>query len=158
MERMRKGFYTSFKCLRFCTHCLHLNLLPHRYNSPTFLGHCAMFTKKFVTTKRNPQALPNLKSWAIAHSRVVFRLCLETGLSAKPFIWKLVLFTCKFWFIYTWIKLIFIWKTFHLASHWNRGEGQLGNGLLTVNDRLMINDSLIINNLLTIYYLLIIDS
>ena len=32
--------------------------------------------------------------------RVAFCLCFKASPSAKPFIWKLVLFPCKFWFIY----------------------------------------------------------
>ena len=37
---------------------------------------------------------------AIAHFQVAFRLCFKANPSTKPFIWKLVLFTFKFWFIY----------------------------------------------------------
>ena len=49
----------------------------------------------------------------IGDFRVAFRLCFKASPSAKPFIWKSVLFTCKFWFIYVWIKLISIWKASH---------------------------------------------
>ena len=49
----------------------------------------------------------------IGDFRVVFRLCFKVSPSAKPSIWKLVLFTCKFWFIHMWIKLISISKTSH---------------------------------------------
>ena len=45
------------------------------------------------------------------------------------FIWKLVLFTCKWTKICEWIKLISIWKDSHQDSLWNRGERQLGNRL-----------------------------
>ena len=41
--------------------------------------------------------------------RVAFRLCFN----AKSFIWKLVLFTCKWTKICMWIKLISIWKASH---------------------------------------------
>ena len=62
--------------------------------------------------------------------RVAFRLCFEASPSAKPFIWKLVLLTRKFCFIYMWIKLISIRKASYLDSPWNRGERQLRNRLL----------------------------
>ena len=50
--------------------------------------------------------------------------------SAKPFIWKLVLFTCKWTKLCVWIKLIFRWKALHWDSLWNRGNRQLRNELL----------------------------
>ena len=53
---------------------------------------------------------------AIGDFWVTFRLCFKASPGAKPFIWKLVLFTCKFWFIYIWIKLISIWKASHKDS------------------------------------------
>ena len=68
--------------------------------------------------------------WDLGDFRVAFCLCFKASPSAKPFIWKLVLFTRKFWFIYMWIKLISIWKASHKDSPWNRGERQLGNRLL----------------------------
>ena len=40
-------------------------------------------------------------------------LCFKASPSAKPFIWKLVLFTRKLWFIYMWTKLISISKFSH---------------------------------------------
>ena len=45
--------------------------------------------------------------------------------SDLPFIWKLVLFTCKFWFIHMWIKLIFTWKALHWDSISDRGKRHL---------------------------------
>ena len=42
----------------------------------------------------------------IALFRVAFRLCFKARPSAKPFIWKLVLFTCKWIKTCMWIKLI----------------------------------------------------
>ena len=41
-----------------------------------------------------------LRPVTIGDFRVVFHLCFKASPSAKPFIWKLVLFTRKFWFIY----------------------------------------------------------
>ena len=70
---------------------------------------------------------------------VAFCLCFRAGPSAKPFIWKSVLFTCKFWFIYMWIKLISIWKALHYKdSLWNRGEGELWNHLLPCEEFVII--------------------
>ena len=51
----------------------------------------------------------------IGDFRVAFCLCFKASPSVKPFIWKFVLFTCKFWFIYMWIKLISIRKGFALG-------------------------------------------
>ena len=44
-------------------------------------------------------------------------------LGAQPFLWKWVLFTWEW-------KMISISKAEHLSSFWNRGLGELGNGLL----------------------------
>ena len=41
---------------------------------------------------------------------VDFHLSFKANPSAKPLMWRLVLFTCKVWFIYMWIKLMFTWK------------------------------------------------
>ena len=49
---------------------------------------------------------------------VTFCLCFKASPSAKPFIWKLVLFTCKWTKICVWIKLISIWNASHLDSLW----------------------------------------
>ena len=46
----------------------------------------------------------------IDHFRVAFRLCFKARPSAKPFMWKLLLFTCKWTKICLWINLIPIWK------------------------------------------------
>ena len=67
--------------------------------------------------------------------QVAFCLCFRASPGAKPFKWKLVLFTRKFWFIYLWINLISISKASHLDSLWNRGEMQLANRLLSVRPR-----------------------
>ena len=45
--------------------------------------------------------------------RVAFHLCFKASPSAKPFNWKLVLFTCKLWFIH---KLISI-ERLHTRTH-----------------------------------------
>ena len=50
---------------------------------------------------------------SIGDFRVAFRLCFKASPSTKPFIWKLVLFTCKWTKICVWIKLISIWKASH---------------------------------------------
>ena len=80
------------------------------------------FTNKWVTA--------TVYAWTIGDFRVVFRLCFKASPSAKPFIWKLVLFTCKWTKICVQIKLISIRKALHYDSLWNRGEMQLGNCLL----------------------------
>ena len=49
----------------------------------------------------------------IGNFRVAFRLCFKANPSAKPFIWKLVLFTCKSTTICVRIKLISMWKASH---------------------------------------------
>ena len=74
------------------------------------------------------------KCWDKLHQisdfRVAVHLCFKASPSAKPFVWKLILFTCKWTKICLWIKLISIWKVLHLDSLWDRGEMQLGNCLL----------------------------
>ena len=60
-----------------------------------------------------PPSTQLANSQPIGNFRVAFRLCFKASPSVKPFIWKLVLFTRKFWFIYMWIKLISIWKASH---------------------------------------------
>ena len=54
---------------------------------------------------------PDLTWFLVCNFRVVFRL-FQSESSAKPFIWKLGLFTRKFGFIYMWIKL----SNFHMKS------------------------------------------
>ena len=44
-------------------------------------------------------------------------------LGAQPFLWKWVLFAWEW-------KMVSISKAEHLPSFWNRGPGELGNGLL----------------------------
>ena len=57
--------------------------------------------------------------------QVAFPLCFKARPSAKPFMWKLIIFTLKLWFIYMWTKLISTSKTTHNDLLWNRGERQL---------------------------------
>ena len=49
----------------------------------------------------------------IGDFRVAFHLCFKTSPSAKRFVWKLVLFTCKLTKLCVWIKLISVWKASH---------------------------------------------
>ena len=74
------------------------------------------FPAEFWPDKKNHFFVSNYSLvWhiLIGDFRVVFRLCFKVSPSAKPFIWKLVLFTCKWTEICMWIKLISIWKASH---------------------------------------------
>ena len=87
----------------------------------------------------------------ITHFQVVFRLCFKVSPCAKPFTWKLVLFTCKWTKLCMWIKLIFIWKAFPWDSLWNRGnKRQLRNGLSWSGYQLL---GLRVDWLLSLYFL-----
>ena len=59
--------------------------------------------------------------FTIGHFRVPKILTFKTRLSAKPFLWKWVLFSWQH-------KVIFISMALHLASLWKRGLWQLRNG------------------------------
>ena len=61
--------------------------------------------------------------YEIGHFRVPKTLTFKMRLGAQPFLWKWVLFAWEW-------KMISISKAEHLPSFWNRGPGQLGNGLL----------------------------
>ena len=61
--------------------------------------------------------------YEIGHFRVPKTLTFKMRLGAQPFLWNWV------WFAWEW-KMISISKAEHLPSFWNRGPGQLGNGLL----------------------------
>ena len=63
---------------------------------------------------------PNL---SIGRFRVPKTLTFKMRLGAQPFLWKWVLFAWEW-------KMISISKAEHLPSFWNRGPGELGNGLL----------------------------
>ena len=82
--------------------------------------------------------LRNPKSWALeseiqlkvswipptmGHFRVPPTLTFKMRLGAQPFLWKWVLFAWEW-------KMISISKAEHLPSFWNRGLGELWNGLL----------------------------
>ena len=58
----------------------------------------------------------------IGHFRVPKTLTIKLRLGAQPFLWKWVLFAWEW-------KIISISKAEHLPSFWNRGPGELGNGL-----------------------------
>ena len=58
-----------------------------------------------------------------AHFRVPKAITFKLRPSAQPFLWKWVLFAWEW-------KIISISKAEHLPSFWNRGPGELGNGLL----------------------------
>ena len=64
---------------------------------------------------------------AIGHFRVP-NLTFKTRLSAKPLLWKWVLFTSQ-------LKIIFISMASHLASLWKWDFLELGNGLLPWKSR-----------------------
>ena len=59
----------------------------------------------------------------IGHFRVPKTLTFKMRLGTQPFLWKWVLFAWEW-------KIISISKAEHLPSFWNRGSGELGNGLL----------------------------
>ena len=66
--------------------------------------------------------IPSLFGMPIGHFRVP-NLTFKTRLSAKPLLWKWVLFTSQ-------LKIIFISMASHLASLWKWDFLELGNGLL----------------------------
>ena len=61
------------------------------------------------------------------HFRVPKTLTFKMRLGAQPFLWKWVLLPWEW-------KMISISKAEYLPSFWNRGPGELGNGLLTYNN------------------------
>ena len=60
----------------------------------------------------------------IGHFRAPKTLTFKMRLRAQPFLWKWVLFSWEW-------KMIFISKDEYLSSFWNRGSGELGNGLFS---------------------------
>ena len=62
---------------------------------------------------------------AIGHFRVPKTLTFKMRLGTQPFLWKWVLFAWEW-------KMISLSKAEHLPSFWNRGPGELGNGLLAL--------------------------
>ena len=67
----------------------------------------------------------------IGHFQVAFHICFKVSPSAKPFIWKLVLFTHKFCFIYMWMKLISIRKALHYRCRSHFETEAKGNSEIT---------------------------
>ena len=61
----------------------------------------------------------------IHHFRVPKTLTFKVRLGAHSFLWKWVLFAWEW-------KMISISRAKHLPSFWNRGPGELGNGLLGI--------------------------
>ena len=82
--------------------------------------------KNFTKSYKESSGLIACGNWqvkqSIGHFRVPKTLSLKTRLSANPFLWKWVLFPWK-------LKLVFTSMVFYLATIWNRGTGELGNGL-----------------------------
>ena len=65
---------------------------------------------------------------SIGHFLVPKTLTFKMRLGAQPFSWKWVLFESEW-------KMISISKVEHLPPFWNRGRGELGNGLFISNLR-----------------------
>ena len=79
-------------------------------------------------------ASEHISDWTITFRksdfRVAFRLCFKASPRAKPFIWKLVLFKCKWTKICVRIKPISTWKASHLDWLWNRRRNATRKSLL----------------------------
>ena len=71
-----------------------------------------------LETSYSPFCLPKSKG----HFRVPKTLTFKMRLGTQPFLWKRVLFAWEW-------KMISISKAEHLILFWNRGSGELGNGL-----------------------------
>ena len=69
--------------------------------------------------------IPLLLTFNRPHFRVPKTLTFKMRLGAQPFLWKWVLFAWE-------RKMISISKAEHLPSFWNRGPGELANGLFGV--------------------------
>ena len=69
----------------------------------------------------------------IGHFLVPKSLTFKMRLGAQPFLWKWVLFAWEW-------KMISISKAEHLSSFWNRGPGELGNGLLQFRIEFILSD------------------
>ena len=78
--------------------------------NPGQVSEDELFSKSDRTIKGGLLQKYLMKQYAI--SELPFSPVSKRGLVRKPFIWNLVLFTCKFWFIYMWIKLTYTWKGF----------------------------------------------
>ena len=100
---------------------------------------CVSSQKCLKQRRQAPPPLPRAKSkvfscrkvtwlrllFVIDHFRVPKALTFKMRLGAQLFLWKWVLFAWEW-------KMISISKAEHLPSFWNRGPGQLGNGLLNM--------------------------
>ena len=70
---------------------------------------------------------------AIGLFRVPKALTFKMRPGAQPFLWKWVLLAWEW-------KMISISKAEHLSSFWNRGPGELGNGLL-IREKKLVNNN-----------------
>ena len=90
-------------------------------NGKTFFSQKKNKGKKNNNNKKQKYGIN--KGKLIGHFRVPKTLTFKMRLGAQPFLWKRVLFAWEW-------KMISISKAEHLPSFWNRGLGELGNGLL----------------------------
>ena len=115
--------------------CNHAFLLPFLYGRPKGKFH-PLFRPPIsaLSAKKERLIAGYNRKWVlfllnmpwrheIGHFRVPKTLTFKMRLGAQPFLWKWVLFAWEW-------KMISISKAEHLPSFWNRGPGQLGNGLL----------------------------
>ena len=111
------GNNTGRRHLRHSTECPLCTALSRWQDVQVRKGKKRLFNAVFLTSKAwsglHPMRDYNFIIYPIGDFRVVFRLCFKASPSAKPFLWKLVLFTCKWTTICMWIKLISIWKASH---------------------------------------------
>ena len=91
--------------------------LYHRAN----FSLCLWFTVHYLY--KNVSCFKPVLFIRIGHFRVPKTLTFKMRLGAQPFLWKWVLFAWEW-------KMISISKAEHQPSFWNRGPGELGNGLL----------------------------
>ena len=80
-----------------------------------------------------------VKRYEIGHFRVPKTLTFKMRLGAQPFLWKWVLFAWRW-------KMISISEAEHLPLFWNRGPGELENGLLRFIHRHRVNRSVATNS------------
>ena len=115
--------------------CNHAFLLPFLYGRPKGKFHPLFRPPIYALSAKKERLIAGYnRKWVlfllnmpwryeIGHFRVPKTLTFKMRLGAQPFLWKWV------WFAWEW-KMISISKAEHLPSFWNRGPGQLGNGLL----------------------------
>ena len=112
------------------------------------LGRELISYREVERNKRLFKSVHYLRCWAyvtiISHFRVPKTLTFKLRSSAKPFLWKWVLFAWEW-------KIIFTSKAEHLTSFWYRNPRELGNGLLILCSTWAILPcslrSLLLNNL-----------